>query len=394
MGIRSKPAPGLAIPPDVSQPDPKLQACYKIIAVLFAVVLGMGMAIFWLYPPAKKSEAPSLIFQLSSLEKNTIQAKYRDVDFTKFYPGVDAAIIDEIQRQCFATRFVYEPFVQFKPMAVNHQHVTISRNGYRLGSEEQPWPIESSNFNVFVFGGSTTFGYGLANSQTLVVELQQAFRKRRGLPNIQCYNFGRGFYDSTQERLLFEILLQQGIVPDAVVFIDGLNDFYFPDRDPILTAQLKQFMAPDLPNLPKAQASGADEIIARMFANYRMVRSIAREFNIETIFVLQPLPFYEYSPDAGNYPFTPDASEFSSITHGYERLHQLFLKLREEKPAVVANVNWLGSMFAEEKGPVYLDQVHYTHAAGKQLAEAISSLFKNQPDQPGSEEQEARAGDD
>ena len=144
----------------------------------------------------------------------------------------------------------------------------------------------------------------------------------------------------------------------------------------MLTPDLKAFMAPDLSEADGVPAPTTDGIIARMFLNFRMVRSIARDFGIKVLFVIQPVPFFEYSPDAGNYPFTPDPSEFAAITNGYKRLGQMIQELQEEDPAATLDVLWLGSLFEDEKGPVYLDQVHYTRAAGKRIAAEIGKRLR------------------
>ena len=56
------------------------------------------------------------------------------------------------------------------------------------------------------------------------------------------YNFGRAFYFSSQERILFEQLLLDGHRPATAVFLDGLNDFYFASGQPQFTAEYLRFM--------------------------------------------------------------------------------------------------------------------------------------------------------
>jgi hypothetical protein len=350
----------------LSTPDQKLQSAYKIIAVLFASVIGLGLLLFWnLQPRDAASGQRSLIFQLSTLDENPIQAKYPQVDFSRFYPDTSPEVIDLIQRECFATRFVYEPFVQFKPTPVKHAHVEVTVHGFRRGREEQPWPPREEDFVIFVFGGSTTFGYGLPNEQTLVAKLQQAFSSGPDGKEVQCYNFGRGFYDSAQERALFESLLHAGRTPDAAIFIDGLNDFYFPQAEPILTPELTAFTAPDLPAVGATPPASAEEIIRRMTANHQMIRGVAKEVGINVLFVAQPVPFFNHAANAEDYPFTPNPDEFRSITLGYQEWE----KVRKDQ----ADLLWLADLFAEADGPAYLDQVHYTHAAGRRLAQAIAA---------------------
>lgn len=92
--------------------------------------------------------------------------------------------------------------------------------------DEGPWPPAKSNLNIFVFGGSTTFGYGIADGETIASALQRKLANSSSKP-IRIYNFGRGHYYSTQERILFSNLLGAGTVADVAVFIDGLNEFYY-----------------------------------------------------------------------------------------------------------------------------------------------------------------------
>src|SRR5262249_44240750 len=146
------------------------------------------------------------------------------------------------------------------------------------------------------------------------------------------YNFGSGFYFSTQERILFEKLLLEGVRPAVVVFIDGLNDIGHPEGVGYWTNTLRkmtdrraasvEFFLADpgglVENMPirrltrftsrktdtgesAASVSRADDsarakaavILDRYERNQRMTRAIAREFGIDTVFVWQPIPAYE-----------------------------------------------------------------------------------------------------
>src|SRR5262249_53760858 len=58
--------------------------------------------------------------------------------------------------------------------------------------------------------------------------LQEELNRARaaGKP-VRVYNFGRGSYFSTQERILFQQLLLAKAIPNSAIFLDGVNDFYF-----------------------------------------------------------------------------------------------------------------------------------------------------------------------
>ncbi len=80
--------------------------------------------------------------------------------------------------------------------------------------------------HVFVFGGSTTFGHGVPDDDTVVAYLNR-------LDSDNTYlNFGIQAYDSIREidKLLY--LLRKGLRPKQVMFIDGLNDVTTFARSP------------------------------------------------------------------------------------------------------------------------------------------------------------------
>lgn len=230
------------------------------------------------------------MFKLSS-QTNIVQKAFPRVDFSKIYPKLDPEAIDQLQRECFNIRYVYSPFVQFKPLPVRKKFVEITQAGYRKGLHDQPWPPIKEDVTVFVFGGSTTFGYGLPNEQTVVSALEKELGKVLKNYNVQCYNFGRGYYFSTQERFLFESLLLQYLIPDMAIFIDGLNDYIYVDGGPELTLPLYQFTAPDLPqpkpvelNGQKEKASAVQTILNRYKQNLKMIQAIAHLYDISPIF--------------------------------------------------------------------------------------------------------------
>ena len=127
-------------------------------------------------------------------------------------------------KETWSRPFMYEPFTQFKERPYRGNYVNIDNNGFRYTKNQGPWPPQSQNINIFLFGGSTTFGYGVSDNQTIASYLQQYLNEKLGR-NVRVYNFGRGFYYLSQERVLYEQLLTSGFVPDIAIFIDGLNDF-------------------------------------------------------------------------------------------------------------------------------------------------------------------------
>jgi hypothetical protein len=104
----------------------------------------------------------------------------------------------------------------------------LSTKAYTVGIEgiryEANWTDEFverklvDGNSVFVFGGSTVFGHGVAAENTLAHFLGEQDPKHTYL------NFGVNAYDSLRELDKLLYLLRQGYRPRAVIFVDGLND--------------------------------------------------------------------------------------------------------------------------------------------------------------------------
>ena len=78
---------------------------------------------------------------------------------------------------------------------------------------------QGGNAEIWVFGGSEIFGYGLKNNETIAAHLEKLFK------GMKIINFGQGFFYSTQNRILFQNLLIFLPPPKIVIFIEGVNDF-------------------------------------------------------------------------------------------------------------------------------------------------------------------------
>ena len=100
--------------------------------------------------------------------------------------------------------------------------LTISENGYRLvpGISE-----DNDAFRVFLFGGSTMWGMGVADSNTIGSYLQNQLAEMSD-ELVAVYNFGQPGFASTQEVIELMLQLRDGNVPDIVIFFDGVNDIW------------------------------------------------------------------------------------------------------------------------------------------------------------------------
>jgi len=115
------------------------------------------------------------------------------------------------------------PVLQFGPGA-STKYYSVSLEGVR---KEADWSDEflagllgQIGRHTFVMGGSTTFGHGVKDSDTVVSILNRTASQ----PGHYFLNFGTQSYDSVREIQKLNNLLSKGYRPGRVIFIDGLND--------------------------------------------------------------------------------------------------------------------------------------------------------------------------
>lgn len=328
---------------------------------------------------------------------NPVTDKYGDERLQTVYPQLSGDEIKTLLEETWARPYVYEPFTQFKERPYQSTYVNVAAEGYRLGKDQAAWPPAAGDINIFVFGGSTTFGYGVEDSETIASHLQDAMRGALG-PRVNVYNFGRGYYFSTQERVLFEALLLAGHVPDLAVFIDGLNDFYHYDGKPKYTERFETYMndrkriAPVLMKLPVMKLISAmlgsndesketalytdrnilDEVIARYAVNKKIIEGVASSYGVKPLFVWQPVPTYNY--DIARHLFAGhDFARHTFSKYGYP-----LMKDYVEEHGQGIDFLWAADLQQNLEEPLYVDQVHYSAAFSSRLADFIAEyLVKN-----------------
>ncbi len=311
--------------------------------------------------------------QLASIDQNHMRETYPDVDFRPMYPALTDEEIDQLQRESFAIRYIYEPFVQLRAHPVKTKYVTVTEDGRRERTIPQPWPPRPEDLTVFVFGGSTTFGQGLPPEETIPALIEEELRALYPGTNVVVYNFGCAYYYSSQERALFNSLLENGIVPDAAIFIDGLNDFWNAREYPVYTRMLLHSTAPDVhfPNDPVFETEehrmGATEyVIGRYQHNVRLIMGAAQMFGVQPIFIGQPVPHWGYARNPQSYPFEKRIPPSQLAHSGYQHFANA-----AAHGQFGPNFIFTGDVFVNQSGPMYADAVHYSPAGARLVAKAV-----------------------
>lgn len=339
----------------------------------------------------------------------------------KVYPGMDDDDIAHLIGETWGRGQIYEPWAEFKEMPFSGRYYNQSVHGFRSNGTFPQWPPSPDHFNIFMFGGSTLYGYSVPDAQTLPAYLSAILAEHFGPNRVVVYNFGNGFYYSVQERIRLENLLMSATVPNMAIFFDGLNDFlqitpdggdlpsfkYLveaalrgeyhvkssvlselpivklfkdikslargPSVDPAQSPQsLRVRRAPDIKALRRSWAEQAplsllEQVITRYRRNKSLIEQICHLHAVMPIFVWQPVPSYNY--DLRHHLFLFSKNPLSGHIRGQEG-YALARSLWHDG-AFGTNFLWLADTQEHLREPLYVDTVHYSSAFNRKLAERI-----------------------
>ena len=126
----------------------------------------------------------------------------------------------------------FEPYTHWMHQPYSSDAINIAESGYRNGwkSDDLSNTDTSETFSIYIFGGSTVWGEGVNDNETIPSWLARTLADR-GFSDVNVHNLAVKAYCSTQEMIQFIILLRDGYRPDLVVFYDGVNDVFSPVLD-------------------------------------------------------------------------------------------------------------------------------------------------------------------
>jgi hypothetical protein len=323
---------------------------------------------------------------------------YSEETLRELYPDMSDEDRTTLMKETWSQPWMYESWVQFREIPHEGEYVNIHEVGFRLIKDQCDYPIDEDNFNIFVFGGSTTFGYGVADEDTIPSNIQEILTE--DCENVCVYNFGRASYFSAQERVLLETLIMEDQVPDMAIFIDGLNDFiveaelplserlayYVRTGDYLGFLRATPLMVFIKNRLVSSVAQGNEDwgneetvkgIISKWFINKKMTEGLAEEFGIDAYFVVQPVPTYNYDLDYHAIA-KGDESRFSDNHENYVVGYPFFVdEYTELSKAEKENIIWLVNIQKGKRENLYVDLVHYNPEFSAEIAEEIVETVKS-----------------
>ncbi len=346
---------------------------------------------------------------LNKVSKNFLQQteleKRKIPEFLKIVYGKDNVEDYKIVLQEQTTTFIYKEFVEFSEKKRSGKFTIVSQMGNRCNYNEQSkcnLPIGGKN-EIWIFGGSTTFGYGVKNNETISAHLQNLLNNE-----FNVVNFGTGYYYSTQERILLNNLLTKLNSPYAVVFIDGLNEFYKDynyhetaytklikhkmnksstddlvdylnerfNRLNIVRLLREKFFNNKKNNLTKTK-NGLDknelnDMVNILLNNQKIIKAISDEYKFKLVHILQPVPIFNDSYDTSNLPDEYKKNikkniKLQKLKEGYD----IYLSKNSKTAINLSNFKIKESM--------YIDRVHYSSKFNLEIAKQImQNLFKKE----------------
>lgn len=189
---------------------------YRDLAViLLNSILLFGLINFFaalmIKTPIEKKKETSYFYTPQQLVVDSI-ALMREV-----YPNKSDNDINDLL--LLTNPYANHPVLEFQERIQNSTHYNVGFEGIRFDSKVTRGMAEQLiNGAVWVFGGSTTFGQGVSNNETIPAYLNE-------LDSNNTYiNFGVHAYHQSNEIQKLLLLLKKGYLPQKVIFIDGLND--------------------------------------------------------------------------------------------------------------------------------------------------------------------------
>lgn len=317
----------------------------------------------------------------------------KDVKLAELYPQhsvqVARGMIKETWREGLLS---YSPLVEVLASPFRGRYLNVYSPGYR-NRERLPWPPPPSS--VFLFGGSTTFGVGVSDLETIAHFLSKQIEYG------PVYNLAAPTHHSTIERIHFFNLAVQGFVPRVAIFVDGLNDFIFysvPDRSAfsnrLETASQLNYgyivrkllsslnvvtlfgrLFNESPDFLVRKARGTrTEIRAaamRLISNREIIGAYCKSRGIICIFVTQPVPVVNYDDSNRPVPVTGFRA-VQNCVEGYGFLAEYY--------RVHATDQLLDLSQKRFSEPVYIDYVHYSASTNKSIAKYLAEYLRGDED--------------
>ena len=301
--------------------------------------------------------------------------------------------VDELLQVTESMRMRYVPWTGFSEETTRSRFVNVDARGIRANGTASR-DISSIEGAIWFFGGSTAFGYGVADAETIPARLEKLLAR-------PVVNFGVAYFFSAQENLLLNRYLRIGYRPSMALFFDGINEACdvddYQDEMKILFANAQLQYDWDILELARpvarglrrvaamlrpaqsgdAAEPGADGLVCENRGRKAPLRAVharilaerealCRLYDVRCVTFVQPF--------AGLHGKHEDRSGVEPVL---ERLRNLFLHLEPNWRA--AKSVFVTDALDAHPEHAYVDAVHYSAGANAAIARAIAGNLRESP---------------
>ena len=353
------------------------------------------------------------------------------LDERQFAAAYDGANYDiaKLFREFHATeRIVYEPYTIWDRRYYPGELVSIDHGGLRNTANNSE---AEGALRVWVFGGSTVWGEGAPDDETIPSHLASLMNAWGVDTTVR--NMGERGYVSTQEVVFLYRELQAERRPDVVVFYDGINDAAAASNWPEVPGShvslhriRDRFQFGEVPSerrqefvrslgIYKASRIVLDRMEAQRksardrqdnadfdttprfldanfrflggqgvdvwLANHALVTALADEFGFTTLFALQPSLWTDGKPlHVSEKRILAEHLEIRAMTHIMATRAEMssIIEERRGNGLLPSNVYNLAEVFSTVEEPVYIDYVHTAGSGYRIVAEALFEMLREQ----------------
>lgn len=288
-----------------------------------------------------------------------------------------------------------KPNFKGKYINVNAQSLRRTRNGCNQSK---------NNTKIWLFGGSTLWGYGARDDYTIPSHVSK-YLCENGV-NVQITNFGEDGYVRTQQILRLILELKKGKHPDIVIFYDGVNDVFsawqngipglpqniqnrqleFNSKDkwnilrPLMNTNfmnlLNDVIVKKNQNIDKQRYARLNEmkLVSDLkedyFASQEITENLAEQYEFKVIFILQPLIYTKKELSLNEVQLV-----------GSKKRADFFLQAYDEFQKSDMTFVDMSDIFKGYNETLYLDFAHLSEKGnsviGKEIGKIITEIMAN-----------------
>lgn len=297
----------------------------------------------------------------------------------------------------------YRPFGLWRSRPFAGDTIVVGADGLRRTLNTRCSP---GDYTVFLFGGSSVWGYGSPDWETVASHL--AARYRAEGREACVVNYGEDSWRSTQGLVQLLLELRAGRRPDLVVFVNGCNDVFTPffltgradvewdyarakpwlealahpgrgsfafleatNTWALLQRVRGRLAGPSAYPVPPDPAGLARQVAHAYLSDVQVVQALGRSYGFRPAFFLQPLAV------TGGKRLTAEEDAGvrrqlgASYEAGREAVRRTYGLLRAAE-----GVRDASNVFDAEPASVYIDACHFVPLGNRLLAERLHAEIR------------------